>query len=556
MLSVVVLTCISVRPVCAAFPIAEADFTNDGRVDLADFAALSSSWMTTLAWVPDGLLPQMLAHWPLEGDGMDSQNMFDGVTNGTATWYVKKDDANEVKVGNGAVGLDGQDYIAIDGSEFPRLYESFTLEAWIKTSSTQQTQTIISHGSNSWQMGVEADTGKIFLSCPGLTGTDYLVGSTFLADGIWHHVAGVYDYDSEQIYLYVDGGIAAQASAAGQVNHNGLDIWLGGDPEAADNWWHGILDNIFLYNYALTLEEVFQRHVWHVDVKNGKDEPNPADPEWGKGRGKPFKTIQHAIDIANSGDMILVWPGIYQESLFFMGKAITVRSAADAAVLEPDPADIDGIAVTFMYGEQTDSILEHFVIVNCNTAIWIHQSDPTLRHLTVVNNQRGVESLLNSTPSVEHCVFWNNSLGDITYDTYLPSVSYSCASGSFGGPGNFNDDPCFANPDSSDPNTMDFHLRSACGRYVPTGAFPQRPRAENWVVDSQTSSGIDAGCPQINPLCESMCNGGIINIGAYGNTPFASKSPWALPADMDHNGCVGVEDLLYFSQQWLDVNAP
>ena len=68
--------------------------------------------------------------------------------------------------------------------------------------------------------------------------------------------------------------------------------------------------------------------------------------------------------------MILVWPGIYQESLFFMGKAITVRSAADAAILEANSTDADGIAVTFKYGEQSGSILEHFVIVNSETALY------------------------------------------------------------------------------------------------------------------------------------------------------------------------------------------
>ena len=56
-LQVVVLIGIRGISVWAEVPLANADFNDDGRVDLADFAVLSSSWMTALPWSPDGLLP-------------------------------------------------------------------------------------------------------------------------------------------------------------------------------------------------------------------------------------------------------------------------------------------------------------------------------------------------------------------------------------------------------------------------------------------------------------------------------------------------------------------
>jgi len=82
-----------------------------------------------------------------------------------------------------------------------------------------------------------------------------------------------------------------------------------------------------------------------------------------------------------------------------------------------------------------------------------------------------------------------------------------------------------------------------------------RSQPDYWIMDTQTSPCIDAGRPDINPLWETMCNGGRIDIGAYGNTLFASKSPWTLPADMDYNGSVSLDDLLLFSQQWLNPNS-
>lgn len=72
-------------------------------------------------------------------------------------------------------------------------------------------------------------------------------------------------------------------------------------------------------------------------------------------------------------------------------------------------------------------------------------------------------------------------------------------------------DPLFA-----DPASGDFHLKSAGGRYDPTG--------EVFVIDSETSPLIDAGSPHAAFAGELAPNGGRINIGAFGNTLWASHS--------------------------------
>lgn len=72
-------------------------------------------------------------------------------------------------------------------------------------------------------------------------------------------------------------------------------------------------------------------------------------------------------------------------------------------------------------------------------------------------------------------------------------------------------DPLFALPAQ-----MDFHLKSRAGRW--------EPKLKRWVKDDVTSPCIDAGDPKDEFSNEPEPNGGRINIGAYGNTPQASKS--------------------------------
>lgn len=71
-------------------------------------------------------------------------------------------------------------------------------------------------------------------------------------------------------------------------------------------------------------------------------------------------------------------------------------------------------------------------------------------------------------------------------------------------------DPLFA-----DPANGDFHLKSRTGRWDCT----------TWVTDSESSLCIDAGDPDLDYSNEPKPNGKRINIGAYGNTVEASKSP-------------------------------
>ena len=126
---------------------------------------------------------------------------------------------------------------------------------------------------------------------------------------------------------------------------------------------------------------------------------------------------------------------------------------------------------------------------------------PTLTNLTIANNTNGIGGYEGSVPTIKNCIFWNNTVDLSSYDKDLrDKVTYSRITGPLRQidkeRGNIEDNPSFVNSNASNG---DYSLLS----YSPC---------------------IDAGDKDMSPEREPKPNGGRINMGAYGGTPFASKS--------------------------------
>ncbi|MCX5637170.1 MAG: LamG domain-containing protein, partial [Planctomycetota bacterium] len=106
--------------------------------------------------------------------------------------------------------------------------------------------------------------------------------------------------------------------------------------------------------------------------------------------------------------------------------------------------------------------------------------------------------------------------------------------------GQYGTDPLFAAP-----NNGDYHLLSQRGRYW--------PQHDVWVLDKVTSPCVDGGDPAVDPVGEPMPNGGRIDIGAYGGTPYASMSEWPVAGDINHDGVVDLVDMAIFCNEWLSA---
>lgn len=153
-----------------------------------------------------------------------------------------------------------------------------------------------------------------------------------------------------------------------------------------------------------------------------------------------------------------------------------------------------------------------------------------------------------------NCILWDGG-GAIWHHSWDPAydstitITYSNIQGGWPGEGNIDIDPIFVNPgiwanvndpniivDPNDPNAVwidgDYHLKSQAGRWDTI--------SKSWLVDDVTSPCIDAGDPMSLVEDEPETNGGIINMGAYGGSSQASKSPSEINAK--YSGGTGEPD--------------
>ncbi|MHC4633245.1 MAG: hypothetical protein ACYS9C_18525, partial [Planctomycetota bacterium] len=213
-------------------------------------------------------------------------------------------------------------------------------------------------------------------------------------------------------------------------------------------------------------------------------------------------------------------------------------------------------------------------------ALVCHESYLNLSNCTFAGNSgENGNSIVCISPShyrkneleLSNCVFWDggneiwSNDGSVIIINYTnmnggQAAVYDPCEGLVWGVGNMNIDPCFVKPGHwEDPCSTptcysddiwiegDYHLKSQAGRWD--------ANSESWVQDNVTSPCIDAGNPGCPVGDEPSPNGNRRNMGAYGGTAEASKSPayWRSIADITNDWIVDSNDLKIFAYYWLEA---
>jgi hypothetical protein len=165
-------------------------------------------------------------------------------------------------VRGGGVEFTGSGYINLGHSFGENVRNEVTLSAWIKpTGNTESYQGVIMHGGpniDSYGLYILTSTKEIGFKTSG-TSNDWvtLTNLTDLWDGNWHHVAVT--YNGAQKVIYIDGIPAFTAEATGEIESGfGYNLLIGAGRDAATvtNLYNGLIDEVRIYNYALTSNQI------------------------------------------------------------------------------------------------------------------------------------------------------------------------------------------------------------------------------------------------------------------------------------------------------------
>lgn len=201
----------------------------------------------------------LVAHWKLDETAgnvaHDSAGDNDGTAFGAPLWQPAGGAVD------GALEFDGvDDYVGTDFVLNPA-DGNFSAVAWIKGG--EPGQVIISQadgtGSGKVWLGLDTSSRKLVtMLTDGHRLTRPLVSESVLTEGAWHHIGVVWDGSRRR--LFTNGKEAAQ-DAGNLLNLVASDggLYLGaGKTLGADYFWCGLIDDVRIYNHALSAEDIAQ----------------------------------------------------------------------------------------------------------------------------------------------------------------------------------------------------------------------------------------------------------------------------------------------------------
>ena len=201
----------------------------------------------------------------------------------------------------------------------------FSIEMWIRTTDTGRSRLFSSsYGNTGYSFEISDSHGGALRTY--LNGEEH-TDDVSIADGKWHHVVTVRDMGNT-VRMYIDGVISYSGSTSVLGFSSSHRTIIGSDPEGSSDHFDGTMDDVRVYNRALTEEEIRSSSrsmdnsmvgYWDLDEGSGPaardrsgnendvillEEPNGAaadGPTWTVGIKGPGLGFDGVNDLAASG---------------------------------------------------------------------------------------------------------------------------------------------------------------------------------------------------------------------------------------------------------------
>ncbi|WP_245903019.1 LamG-like jellyroll fold domain-containing protein [Salinigranum rubrum] len=209
----------------------------------------------------------LVSYWPLDEDS--------GTTGSTVTDVAGPHDGTLVGANGGDDGVFGRtaydfarpndEYVDLGDVDAGDDTDRLTISAWFNAESfSDHDPRIVSkaHGESAgdhiWMMSEDGNELRVRLRTDGSTQTHY---GPSISTGTWTH--GVMTYDGSQVCVYVDAGTPDCFAQSGSIPASDDPTYLGastGDSGGVDRFWDGQIDEVRIYDRALSESEVQTLH--------------------------------------------------------------------------------------------------------------------------------------------------------------------------------------------------------------------------------------------------------------------------------------------------------
>ena len=132
-----------------------------------------------------------------------------------------------------------------------------TVSAWVKPNGTSAPQTIAGkwYAPDSYMLWLSNGSYRFSVA---LAGGGWFSVATPATAGVFSHVTGV--FDGANLNIYVGANLMAQTSAVGTLQASARSVTIGNHPTW--NPFAGAIDEVQLYNVALSAEQIGGVHMW------------------------------------------------------------------------------------------------------------------------------------------------------------------------------------------------------------------------------------------------------------------------------------------------------
>lgn len=198
------------------------------------------------------------------------------------------------------------DNIRVTNSSLLNFSNSITVNFWIYIDELyDREQYPISHGNweNRWKVSIS--NNRVRWTIKTNNGVTDLDSESIIAEGQWYNVTGL--YSGSDMELYINGKLDAIKYWSGSINSSSYDLTVGQVlPDNNQYNFNGKLDEIRLYDYALTSDEIKSFYDLETSVNDKENENLTLHSQLYQNYPNPFNSQTKIIFQLNKTSVVTI----------------------------------------------------------------------------------------------------------------------------------------------------------------------------------------------------------------------------------------------------------